>query len=186
MRPGSRGYQRADVVMAHYYGPGRHLFLDCAVTDLCAGAALAASPSSASSSGVAAEQRAGKKEAKYGPLAASVSSMFRPAVVERFGACCDAMVGLVSMVCGERQRDGLRDGDYTFSASSRSTYAASLLVFSVVMADAAMIEHVVSVDAADVAPARYMGAPARHAWVAAVPGQREIEGMGGRFWYEAV
>ena len=142
-------------------------------------------PSSATSSGVAAEQRAEKKVAKYGPLAASVSSMFRPAVVERFGACCDGLVGLVSMLCGERQRDGLRDGDYAFSASSRSTYTASLLVFAAVMADAAMIERVVGVDASDAAPARYGGAPARHAWVADVPGQREIEGMGGRFWYEA-
>ena len=89
VRPGSRGYRRADVVMAHYYGPGRHLFLDCAITDPCSGGALSAVPSSATSSGVAAEQRAEKKVAKYGPLAASVSSMFRPAVVERFGACCD-------------------------------------------------------------------------------------------------
>jgi len=170
--------------MAHYYGPGRHLFLDCAVTDPCAGAALTAQPSSATSSGVAAEQRAAKKVAKYGRLAAAVSSRFRAAVVERFGACCDAVCGLVSMVCGERQRDALRDGDYTFAASSRSTYAASLLVFSVVMADAAMVEHVISVDASEAAPARYMGAPRRHA-AAEMPEQREIEGMGGRFWYEA-
>ena len=55
VRPGSRGYRRADVVMAHYYGPGRHLFLDCAITDPGTGAALAATPSSATSSGVAAE-----------------------------------------------------------------------------------------------------------------------------------
>ena len=41
-----------------------------------------------------------------------------------------------------------------------------------------MIERVVGVDASDAAPARYGGAPARHAWVADVPGQREIEGMG--------
>ena len=88
VRASSRGYRRADVVMAHY-GPGRHLFLDCAITDPCSGGALSAVPSSATSSGVAAEQRAEKKVAKYGPLAASVSSMFRSAVVERFGACCD-------------------------------------------------------------------------------------------------
>ena len=90
------------------------------------------------------EQRAEKKVAKYGRLAAAVSSQFRPAVVERFGACCDALVGLVRMLCGERERDALRDGDYTFAASSRSTYAAGLLTFSVVMADAAMIERVIS------------------------------------------
>ena len=111
VRAGSRGYQRADVVMAHYFGPGRHMFLDCAVTDPASGAALSASPSSATSSGIAAEQRAEKKVAKYGRLAAAVSSQFRPAVVERFGACCDALVGLVSMLCGDRHRDALRDAD---------------------------------------------------------------------------
>lgn len=52
---------------------------------------------------IAAEQRAEKKMAKYGRLAAAVSSQFRPAVAERFGACCDALVGLVSMLCGDRR-----------------------------------------------------------------------------------
>jgi hypothetical protein len=187
VRAGSRGYQRADVVMVHYLGPGRHLFLDCAITDPAAGAALTAVPSSATSSGIAAEQRAEKKVAKYGRLAAAVSSQFRPAVVERFGTCCDAFVGLVSMLCGERQRDALRDGDYTFSASSRSTYAASLLVFSVVMADASMIERVVSMDVGEAAAARYGRAPsaARSVGGGGMPDSRDIEGMGGRFWYEA-
>ena len=40
MRAGSRGYRRADVVMTHYLGPGRHIFLDCSVTDPATGAAL--------------------------------------------------------------------------------------------------------------------------------------------------
>ena len=48
--------------------------------------------------------RADKKVAKYGPLAAGVSSQFRAAVIERFGACCDSLVGFISMLCG----DGLR------------------------------------------------------------------------------
>ena len=30
------------------------------------------------------------------------------------------------------------------------------------------------------------GAPARHGRAAEMPEQREIEGMGGRFWYEAL
>ena len=30
--------------------------------------------------------------AKYGPLAAAVSSSFRAGVLERFGTCCDGMV----------------------------------------------------------------------------------------------
>ena len=89
--------------------------------------------------------------------------------------------GLVRMLCGERERDALRDGDYTFAASS-----AGLLTFSVVMADAAMIERVISVDVGEAAPGRYTGAPARHGRAAEMPEQREIEGMGGRFWYEAL
>ena len=43
----------------------------------------------------------------------------------------------------------------TFSAPSRTTYMASMLVFSVVMADAAMIERVVSMDVAEAAAGRW-------------------------------
>ena len=169
--------------MAHYLGPGRHLFLDTAITEPCTGAALGARPSSAASSGVAAELRAAKKVAKYGHLAASVCSRFVPAVCERFGTMCDGLIGFVSEVCGDRERDAFRDGDYTFSASSRTTYMAGLLAFSVVVADAAMVERVVSVDACDAAEGRYTGAPVRHGEPQAM-GQREIEGIGGRFPYE--
>lgn len=132
--------------MAHYLGLGQHLFVDCVVTGLATGTALLAEPSSAASSSVAAEQCAEKKvgTSKYGRLAAAVNSQFWRAVIERFGTCCDSIVGLVRMFCGERHRDTFWDGDYTFSAASRSTYAASLLVFSLVMADASMIERVVS------------------------------------------
>ena len=49
-----------------------------------------------------------------------------------------------------------------------------------------MIERVISVDVGEAAPGRYTGAPARHGRAAEMPEQREIEGMGGRFWYEAV
>ena len=62
--------------------------------------------------------------AKYGPLAAGVSSQFRAAVIERFGACSDSLVGFISMLCGDGHRDALRADDYTFSASSRTTYMA--------------------------------------------------------------
>ena len=118
-------------------------------------------------------------------MAASVGSQFRPAVVERFGAFCDALVGLVSMICGERHRDPLRDGDYTFSAASRTTYMASQLGLAVVMADAAMVERVISVDASDAAPGRYTGGSAARRWAYRVPDARDVESMGGRMWYEA-
>ena len=78
-----------------------------------------------------------------------------PAVVERFGTSCDELVGLINMVCGNGERDAFRDCDYTFSASSRVTYATGLLGLSVVIADAAMVERVVSVDACGAASARY-------------------------------
>ena len=78
-----------------------------------------------------------------------------------------------------------RDSDYTFSASSRVTYATGLLGLSVVSADAAMVERVVSVDAREGADERYSKAPARHKAAArGAPSAREIEGMGGRFFYE--
>ena len=181
--PAKNSYKRADVVLPHYLGPGRHMFLDTAVACPSAGGALNAQPSSAMVSGVAASLRADKKTTKYAPLAAGVSSQFRAAVVERFGACCDPLVGFINMLCGDGDRDALRAEDYTFSASSRTTYMASLLVFGTVISDAAMVDRVIGMDvqerevAADRVPRRDRGMAAR-------PGRREIEGIGGRFWYE--
>ena len=166
--------------MPNYFGPGRHLFLDCAVADPGSGGALAGG--SASASGVAAALRADKKIAKYAPWAGSVSSQFRPAVIERFGACCDALVGFINMLCGTGERDALRVDDYSFSASSRTTYVASQLVFGSVIADAAMIERVIGMDVEERAHA---GGGARSGRIGGQrAGQREVEGMGGRFWYE--
>ena len=76
--------------MRGYHGEGRHAFFDVAVTDSGTGRALDATPSSATSSGVAAEMRAAQKVGKYGALAAQVSSSFHPAIIERYGACCEA------------------------------------------------------------------------------------------------
>ena len=131
--------------------------------------------------GVAASLRAKKKVAKYGHLAAGVSSQFRAAVVERFGACCDELVGFISTLCGDGERDALRAEDFTFSATSKTTYMASLLVFGAVVADAAMVDRVIGMDVQDkaqVPPLRGRGA------MVPQPQQREIEGIGGRFWYE--
>ena len=176
-----QSYKRADVVLPHYLGPGRHMFLDTAITDPAAGGALNARPSSADASGVAASLRTEKKVAKYGPLAANVSSQFRAAVVERFGAMSDSLVGFVKMLCGDGDRDALRAEDYTFSAPSRTTYMASLLGFSAVISDAAMIDRVIGLDVQQAATARDR-AP-RRSWGTARPtGRREIEGIGGRLW----
>ena len=182
--PVTKTYKRADVVLPHYLGPGRHLFLDTAITDPASIGALRATPSSAAEAGVAASLRAEKKMNKYGPLTAGVSSTFRPAVVERYGACCDSLVGFIKTLCGDGDRDALRVDDYTFSQSSRTTYMASLLTFSAVIADAAMVERVISMDVAAAAAARE-NAPRRVIRAAKrVQSPRDVEGMGGRFWYE--
>ena len=137
-RPGGTGYRRADIVLPHRFGPGRHLFLDVAVTDPATQTALGATPSSAVSSGVAAMQRAAKKTAKYQHLAVAVSSEFRPAVLERFGACCDELVGLIRLLCGDGDRDETRVDDYAFSGRSRVTYMAQHVGLALMLADACM------------------------------------------------
>ena len=53
LRPGSTRSRAADIVYPHYFGPGHHLFLDIAVADPGTGAALSATPSSATTSGTA-------------------------------------------------------------------------------------------------------------------------------------
>ena len=89
---------------------------------------------------------------------------------------------MIRQLCGDGDRDETRVDDYAFSGRLRVTYVAQHLSLGVMMADAAMVEHVIGVDALGDAPERW---PARAAqWCADQPGRREIEGMGGQFWYE--
>ena len=68
--------------------------------------------------------------------------------------------------------------------SSRTTYMASLLVFGTVISDAAMrVDRVIGMDVHEAATARDR-APRRDRGMAERPGRREVEGIGGRFWYE--
>jgi hypothetical protein len=113
-----------------------------------------------------------------------VSSKFTPAVVERFGACCDELVGFIKVLTGDGDRDALRADDFTFSAASRTTYMASLLVFGAVISDAAMVERVIGMDVIDAEMAQAAGGRQRGAQGARRPTQQDIEGSGGRFWYE--
>ena len=62
---------------------------------------------------------------------------------------------------------------------------ASMLVFSAVIADAAMVERVIGMDVLNASSERE-NAPRRNRAGAARVGPREVEGMGGRFWYELV
>ena len=161
-------------------------FIDNAITDPSVGTALTATPSSAAVAGVAADLRAAKKSHKYDQLARGVDSFFAPAVLERFGACSESLVGLIKMIVGDQERSALKDEEYTFSTASCTTHVASQLVFAAVMADAAMIERVLEVDGNQDAMARpaNAGAPQRGAFVLP-PTQRNIEGKGGRMFYEA-
>ena len=113
-----------------------------------------------------------------------MSSQFRSAVIERFGACCDDFVGWIKQITGDGDRDALRADDFTFSASSRKTYMASLLVFGAVISDAAMVDRVIEIDVQQAAMAQAAGARRRGAAGVQRPRQQEIEGGGGRFWYE--
>ena len=112
-----------------------------------------------------------------------MSSKFKAAVVERFGACCDDFAGFIKVLTGDGDRDALRADDYTFSASSRTTYMASLLVFGAVISDAAMVDRVIGMDVQQVAAAPPGGRP-RGASMAPRPTRQDIVGNGGRFWYE--
>ena len=60
---------------------------------------------------------------------------------------------------------------------------ASLLGFSAVISDAAMIDRVISIDVQEAAAARDR-VPRRAGRAVGVPGPREVEGIGGRMWYE--
>ena len=60
---------------------------------------------------------------------------------------------------------------------------ASLLVFGSVISDAAMVDRVIGMDVHEAAAARD-GAPRRGRELHGQPGRREIEGIGGRLWYE--
>ena len=80
------------------------------------------------------------------PLAQRVGGKFIPTVIERFGAFGDALVGLLKTLTGEAQRDPLVDDDYVFSTSSRTTYVASQLCFTAVIADAYMMDQLMAHD----------------------------------------
>ena len=113
----------------------------------------------------------------------SAASSERQSLYERFGAHCDSLVGFIKMFCGDGDRDALRAEDYTFSASSRTTYMASLLGFGAVISDAAMIDRVIGMDVQEAAAARDQ-VPRRGYGAIGPPGRREVEGIGGRLWYE--
>ena len=95
------------------------------------------------------------------------------------------MVGFIKLLTGDLHRDALYDADFVFATDSKTTHLAAHIVFSAVMADAAMVEHVVSMDAQAMPTEHYAAAAAGgRRGLAQQPATRDIEGRGGVFWYE--
>ena len=120
-------------------------------------------------------------------------SHFMAAVVERYGACCDSFVGLLKLYTGDGERDPTVCDDWTSFATSSTTYLASRVVFTAVVADACMVERVLSIDVAGAAMASAMPAHARaYARPAGPrcaferPSASVVEGRGGIMWYESM
>ena len=112
--------------------------------------AIQSSPSSAVKGGRAAQLKLNEKHGEYDAATRSVGGEFRAGVIERFGACSDDMVALLRMISGDGDRDLRGADDYTFSAPSRKSYYEQHVVFAAVMADAAMLDAVISMDACGV------------------------------------
>ena len=108
-----------DIVLWNYYAPSRHLLLDVAVADPCSATSLRAH--SADTPLAAATARARVKKAKYDPLAKHAGHVFKPAVMERFGAVGDDLHSVVKLLSGDGERDPFRADDYVFSTRSRTT-----------------------------------------------------------------
>ena len=95
--------------------------------------------------GVAAASKQSSKHRKYDSLCDQIGSEFRAGVVERFGACCDDMQGLIRMVAGDGECDA-GSVEWSPTATSRITRAAQCVVFSTVMAEARMVRDVMDLD----------------------------------------
>ena len=138
----------ADIVAYHWRSPGRHLWVDVAVTTPDTAAALRAG--SADVPGTAARLREQKKHRKYGATVDRVGGCFRAAVMERFGAVGDDMQAMVrgarAVTDLPRPRSAASEEDWAFSAPSQVTYYMQHIVLAGVMADAAMVDAAIEAD----------------------------------------
>ena len=94
---------------------------------------------------MAAASKQSSKHRKYDSLCDQIGSEFRAGVVERFGACCDDMQGLIRMVAGDGECDA-GSVEWSPTATSRITRAAQCVVFSTVMAETRMVRDVMDLD----------------------------------------
>ena len=92
------------------------------------------------------EDSAQKKYSKYREACARIDSTFRDAVIERYGHCSDGLIGLVRLIAGAGRSEPW-ETDYSSAAPSRVTHVAQCVVFGAVMADAAMLDAALEVDA---------------------------------------
>ena len=79
-------------------------------------------------------------------MCAAIGSSFSASVMERFGACGDSLTAFIKFITGDCDRDVLVDDGITFSASSCTTHIAQHIVFSGVIADAAMVAEIIELD----------------------------------------
>ena len=133
----------ADIVAYHWRSPGRHLWVDVAITTPDTREALAAG--SRDVPGTAARLRELKKHRKYGATVDRVGGCFRAGVMERFGAVGDDLQAMVRGACGDLDRDRGEE-DWAFSAPSQVTYYMQHIVMAGVMADAAMVDGAIERD----------------------------------------
>ena len=87
-----------------------------------------------------------KKYSKYREACARIDCTFRDGVIERYGHCSDGLVGLVRLIAGAGQSEPW-ETDYSSAAPSRVTHVAQCVVFGAVMADAAMLDAALEMDA---------------------------------------
>ena len=67
-------------------------------------------------------------------------------MIERYGHCSDGLVGLVRLIAGAGHSEPW-ETDYSSAAPSRVTHVAQCVVFGAVMADAAMLDAALEMDA---------------------------------------
>ena len=142
---GKRKELYADIILPGYHGLGRHVFVDTAITDPATGPRTTGAGRGHVETGWAARQRADEKHRKYGVTCRRVDADFRDAVMERYGACSDGLVGLLRLVAGTGDRE-VGDRDYSATAPSRLTHAAQIVVFGGVIADAEMLSSAIEAD----------------------------------------
>ena len=143
-------FKRPDGRLRSFHSIDRHVYWDTSVSDPTSQTSLRAG--SADASGVAASLRHKQKCAKYTAMVEAAGSQFLAAVIERWGAFGGHLQALVKMVAGDGDLDALGEEGWSFSASSRVTFATQRIGLATAVADAMMVEALVARDVLRAAP----------------------------------